>query len=402
MPPVRLSVLVVDDDISLRFISKRYLEESGTFSVYTAESATEALTFLESPELRFDAIISDYYMPGYDGMWFLKHVRSRYGSIPFILFTGKEEDQIISAARDAGADHVLIKQRDMKSQWMEIAHIIKEGTLERVIEEMLPEVLVPLSIPGLKKHEPRSGTESSTDPREDLSPVTTVRDATTLGKIEEGLHRAKEKLNNLASVTRHDILNQVQAIEAFCDLLEIRVKQDTIANEYLTYIRQSCEKIDQQIRFSREYQRLGDKEPAWQHIETIVATAVAETLPDTITATITTGGIEIFADPMLSLVFVNLFNTIREHGMSVTLVSVNFFVMDREGVLTITDNGTGVPDDRKEEIFERGGSNSGFSLFFAREILEISGISIVETGTYGKGACFTITIPPGTWRSITG
>ena len=201
MAPVRLSVLVVDDDISLRFISKRYLEESGTFSVYTAESATEALTFLESPELRFDAIVSDYYMPGYDGMWFLKHVRSRYGSIPFILFTGKEEDQIISDARDAGADHVLIKKRDMKSQWMEIAHIIKEGTLERVIEEMLPEVLIPLSKPVLKKQENRSGTNAPTDPKEELSSVVTTRDFTIQGRVEEGLHRAKEKRTDLASIT---------------------------------------------------------------------------------------------------------------------------------------------------------------------------------------------------------
>jgi signal transduction histidine kinase len=53
----------------------------------------------------------------------------------------------------------------------------------------------------------------------------------------------------------------------------------------------------------------------------------------------------------------------------------------------------------KEKIFERGfGKNTGLGLFLAREILVITGITITENGTPGKGARFEITVPKGMWR----
>jgi hypothetical protein len=44
------------------------------------------------------------------------------------------------------------------------------------------------------------------------------------------------------------------------------------------------------------------------------------------------------------------------------------------------------------------GINHGYGLFLIREILAITGISIVETGEPGKGARFEITIPTGAYR----
>ena len=53
----------------------------------------------------------------------------------------------------------------------------------------------------------------------------------------------------------------------------------------------------------------------------------------------------------------------------------------------------------KERIFENGvGSNTGLGLFLVREILDITGISISETGTEGNGARFEITVPDGGYR----
>jgi signal transduction histidine kinase len=44
------------------------------------------------------------------------------------------------------------------------------------------------------------------------------------------------------------------------------------------------------------------------------------------------------------------------------------------------------------------GKNTGLGLFFSREILSITGISITETGVYGVGARFEIRVPGGIWR----
>jgi len=51
--------------------------------------------------------------------------------------------------------------------------------------------------------------------------------------------------------------------------------------------------------------------------------------------------------------------------------------------------------------YSTGGISSiqGFGLFLSREILAITGISIRETGTPGKGAVFELVVPPGSYRT---
>ena len=82
-----IRVLYVDDETSLLDISKLFLEKAGDFSVTTASSAADAIRLLNHEH--FDVIISDYQMPGMDGIKFLVGVRKHFGSIPFILFTGQ-------------------------------------------------------------------------------------------------------------------------------------------------------------------------------------------------------------------------------------------------------------------------------------------------------------------------
>ncbi len=58
-----------------------------------------------------------------------------------------------------------------------------------------------------------------------------------------------------------------------------------------------------------------------------------------------------------------------------------------------------LPED-KERIFEWGfGKNTGLGLALSREILGITGITIHESGSPGKGAMFEITVPPGSFRT---
>ena len=57
-----LRALYVDDEPELLDIGKVFLEESGDFSVTTIDSAAAAISLLSKEQ--FDAIISDYQMPG--------------------------------------------------------------------------------------------------------------------------------------------------------------------------------------------------------------------------------------------------------------------------------------------------------------------------------------------------
>ncbi|MDD5187882.1 MAG: PAS domain S-box protein, partial [Methanoregula sp.] len=133
--PEELRVLYVDDEPLLLDIGKIFLERSGDFAVQTAPNAPHAMRLLN--EARYDAIISDYQMPEMDGIQFLSEVRSRFGQIPFILFTGKGREDVVIRAINSGADFYLQKGGDPTVQFAELSHKIKSATSRIRAEESL-------------------------------------------------------------------------------------------------------------------------------------------------------------------------------------------------------------------------------------------------------------------------
>jgi len=84
--PIR--VLHVDDDPEFLDLAATYLErQDGGFTIETAPGADAGLDCLAAGE--FDCVISDYEMPGMNGIDFLRAVREDYPDLPFVLFTGK-------------------------------------------------------------------------------------------------------------------------------------------------------------------------------------------------------------------------------------------------------------------------------------------------------------------------
>ena len=130
-----ISLLYVDDEPDLLDLCKLFLEREGEFSVVTVTSAREGLQILA--EGRIDAIVSDYQMPGMDGIEFLKQVRSEYKDIPFILFTGKGREEVVIEAIENGADFYLQKGGDPRAQFSELSHKIRQAVRRKKAEEEL-------------------------------------------------------------------------------------------------------------------------------------------------------------------------------------------------------------------------------------------------------------------------
>jgi DNA-binding NtrC family response regulator len=124
-PPDFLSVLHVDDETTFLAVSRIYLERRGIV-VITASSVKDALPLLDACE--FDVILSDYQMPVTDGLAFLKMLRERECTIPFILFTGRMNENVMIEAINNGATFCIHKGGEPRTQFAELEQKIREAS----------------------------------------------------------------------------------------------------------------------------------------------------------------------------------------------------------------------------------------------------------------------------------
>lgn len=118
-----ISILLVDDEAQFLEVTRMFLERGRGIQVTTATSGDQALEILQTR--KFDAIISDYAMPGINGIEFMKQVKSLGDDTPFIIFTGKGREDIVIDALNFGADLYLEKGPDPRAQFSDMMQKIR-------------------------------------------------------------------------------------------------------------------------------------------------------------------------------------------------------------------------------------------------------------------------------------
>lgn len=224
------------------------------------------------------------------------------------------------------------------------------------------------------------------------------RDITEKKRAEDALRATNEKLQLLSGITRHDVLNMVTVLRLSHELAREKTDDEELLRT-LNRETQAIDRIEDLINFTNIYQDIGNASPIWQNVQTVVDTVAAKFNLNGIATDIRLEGREIYADPLLEKVFYNLFDNTLRHGNGVSTITLSASETGGQLVITVEDDGTGIPETEKEKIFRRKyGKNTGLGLFLTREILAITGIGIRETGTAGRGARFEILVPGRAFR----
>jgi CheY-like chemotaxis protein len=102
-----ITTLHVDDDREFVELASTHVERTDeSITVVTETCADDGLDRLDDD---IDCVVSDYQMPGTNGLEFLEAVRGEYPEFPFVLFTGKGSEEIASEAIFAGVTDYLQK-----------------------------------------------------------------------------------------------------------------------------------------------------------------------------------------------------------------------------------------------------------------------------------------------------
>jgi PAS domain S-box-containing protein len=118
-------VLHVDDEPAFLDLVATYLEGiDDAFEVRSETEVDEALDALDDEPI--DCVVSDYEMPGTDGLAFLELVRERDPTVPFVLFTGKGSEEIASEAISAGVTD-YIQKRSGTDQYTVLANRVRNA-----------------------------------------------------------------------------------------------------------------------------------------------------------------------------------------------------------------------------------------------------------------------------------
>jgi PAS domain S-box-containing protein len=209
----------------------------------------------------------------------------------------------------------------------------------------------------------------------------------------------KIKIDLLFSITRRDILDQLSIIINYLERAQLKTSHESM-QMFFEKTLESVESIRNQMAFVRSLRDLGGPSPTWQSVKKSFWNAATLISPGKVDISMEMDDIELYADSLLPRVFYNLLANSIQHGKS-QMTKIRLYSQLSGDFLTLIyeDNGTGIPVNDKEKIFEFGyGTGTGFGLFLSREILKYTGITITESGEPGKGAKFEIVVPKGKFR----
>ncbi|OYR55657.1 PAS domain-containing sensor histidine kinase [Halorubrum halodurans] len=229
-----------------------------------------------------------------------------------------------------------------------------------------------------------------------------ARDVTELKEYERTLEEQRDNLKLLNQVVRHDIRNQLMVVEAYTELLEESLPDDqsrTYARTVIGAARQAAD-ITETARDVTDVLLQAGSERTPVDLRTELTGQIERIRSDEDRAAVTVDGsipdVTVLADDLLEAVFRNLLtNAVVHNDKEVAEITVSTRLSDDAVCVSIADNGPGIPDDHKEQIFQEGekgleSGGTGIGLYLVETLVDKYGGDVwVEDGE-PTGSVFTV------------
>ena len=134
-----VSVLHVDDDGALLDIAATFLERADARIEVTTETDPTVVPRRVREE-SFDCVVSDYNMPGMDGLDLLRRLQRTHPDLPFVLFTGTDDASVGVEALEVGATDFCRKQVGTDHYRILAARIVDTVERQREHERLTAEL----------------------------------------------------------------------------------------------------------------------------------------------------------------------------------------------------------------------------------------------------------------------
>ena len=445
-----LGVLVVDDSEFFAEMTASTLDDEHGMDTAWATDADEALEILAEREV--DCIVSDYDMPGTNGLELKALVEERHGEVPFIILTGRGDETVAAKAISAGvADYILKLEVVEDQQYQRLANRIESAVNERraqkryeLLVENTPDAVAQVAADGeILAANPAMATITGST-RDDLvgTDITTAlpeigdlllsigcqtvddgetrreevqigdayfqtifvrvdinterntfqliaRDVTERTERERELERQNERLDQFASMVSHDLRNPLDIAEVNLSLLAEEFDDPPAEIEKISDShRRMADLIDDLLTLAKQGATIEETNP------TDVGAAAEAVWPyvnaPSVELVVRTNG-EVQADASrLQELLTNLFQNAVDHGDADTIR-----IETTDAGFAVADDGSGIPADEREAVFETGFSTAedgtGFGLAIVGEIADAHGWSVSVTEGRDGGARFEIT-----------
>ncbi|UVE52275.1 PAS domain S-box protein (plasmid) [Haloferax larsenii] len=231
--------------------------------------------------------------------------------------------------------------------------------------------------------------------------VAVNRDITDRKEIERKLLNQRDDLEILNQVVRHDIRNDLQLVVAYAEMLEDHV--DDAGQPFLDKVRTSADnavELTKTARVLSDVMLQTDAERTAVSLPGALESKVREVGSAHDHATVSVTGsvpdVDVWADELLESVFRNLLrNAVQHNDKDEPVVTVSVTTHDDSVSIRVRDNGPGIPDSRKDEIFGKGekgidSPGTGLGLYLVGTLVDRYGGSVDVFDADPEGSIFQV------------